>query len=74
MLELAGDKGNEIPIYTEDGYKLPHHWAAFDKNMPCHGVLVNLHNLRALFSTNDKYDSLFDEELQFTTTKYYVYP
>ena len=73
-LELVDDKDNEIPIYTKDGYKLPHCLAAFDKNAPSHGVLVNLHNLRVLFPSNDEYDNLFNEEAQFLTTKYYVYP
>ena len=48
-LKLVDDEDNKIPIYTKDGYKLPHHLAAFNKNTPSHGVLVNLRNLRALF-------------------------
>ena len=73
-LELVDDEDNEIPIYTEDGYKLPRRLATYDKNAPSHGVLVDLCNLRALFPSNDEYDDLFDEEAQFPTTKYYVYP
>ena len=73
-LELVDDEDHEIPIYTKDGYKLLHCLATFNKNASSHGVLVDLHNLRALFPTNNEYDDLFDKEVQFLTMKYYVYP
>jgi hypothetical protein len=73
-LPLVDEEDNEIPIYTEDGYTLPRRLAACDRNTPCHGVLVDLRNLRTLFPSNHEYDDLFDEEPQFRDTKYYVYP
>ena len=73
-LPMFDDEENEIPIYCRNGFNIPRRIPCFSKNVPAHGLLLNLTTVNELFNSTS-YDNEgleWDEDDDHVTT--YVYP
>lgn len=70
-LDLLDDLGMEIPIYSQDGYRIHRRLGARSHDTHPHGVLMNLRHLDEIFLPEDLFGD-FDPTGQ--STSYNVYP
>jgi hypothetical protein len=61
-LPLTDEDNKEIPVYDWEGYRIPRKEAVLDEeNGPC-GVLMNLANIQAFFSSAGRREAMYDDD------------
>jgi hypothetical protein len=75
-MPLLDEAGQEIPLYTNNGYQIERRLAGHSEGTNPHGVLMDLRHLNVLFHEDrieDDYEDL-DDGIELSPVKYYVYP
>lgn len=66
------EEGDEIPLYSEDGFRIQRRIARFSRNTPPHATLINFQQLHTLFVNEE--DDLDMAEEHPRHTPFTVYP
>lgn len=70
---LLDEAGLEVPVYDDDGYRIPRRNALVDEGVSDTGMLFKLKDLHELFHHNDE-DIDIEEDTDQPVTPHYLYP